>query len=101
MSFTVKWTEIAINDLENYIEWIRKDSEYQAGRVANSIFDLVSNIERSPLTGHIVPEIKNDKLRFKIIYGRRFIYEIRGDIIVVKRIISCKMDFMKEFNKYE
>jgi plasmid stabilization system protein ParE len=99
MPFEVKWTDIAIKDVENWVEWIKKDSEIQVGRVASAVFALADDIPRHPLTGHIVPELKIDSIRFKIIYGRRMIYEIRPGFIVIKRIISCRMDFVREYNR--
>lgn len=101
MPLEVKWTETALSDVENWVKWISKDSEHQAGRVASAVFELADDIPRHPLIGHIVPELKDDSLRFKILYGRRLIYEIRGDLIVIKRVISCRMDFLKEYNKDE
>lgn len=99
MSFEVKWTEAALSDVQNWIEWIRKDSDYHAQRVANAVVELAEDIPRHPGTGHIVPELKDPSLRFKIIYGRRMIYEIRGEMIIIKRIISCRMDFLREYQK--
>lgn len=94
---------MAVNDVSGYIEWIKRDSQIHAARVAKAIFDLVDDIPRHPLTGHIVPEIGDDSLRFKIIYGRRLIYEVRNEtsVIVIKRLISCRMDFIKEFKKLD
>ena len=99
MPSEVKWTDIALRDLENWVNWIRKDSEFHGARVAESVFELADDIPRHPLTGHIVPELKIDAIRFKLIYGRRLIYEIRSDQIVIKRLISCRMDFLKEYNR--
>ena len=99
MHYKVKWNNKAIEDVENIIDWIKKDSEFQANRVGIAIIDLANDIPRHPLIGHIVPEIKDDNLRFRIIYGRRMIYEIRGDLVIIKRIISCKMDFLREYSK--
>ena len=99
MPFEVKWTQIALADVENWVDWIKKDSELQAGRVAEAVFALADDIPTHPLVGHIVPELKNDAIRFKIIYGRRLIYEVRQDVIIIKRVISCRMDFLKEYLK--
>ncbi len=97
MPGAVKWTEAAIQDVQNWVGWIRRDSEFQAGRVATAVLELVDDIARHPLTGHIVPELKDETMRFKIIYARRLVYEVRGEAIIIKRIISCRMDFMREF----
>ncbi len=103
MSWVIKWNKLAIDDVAGYIEWIKRDSQYHSARVAKAIFDLVDDVPRHPLTGHIVPEIGLDNLRFKIIYGRRLIYEIRAsdNVIVIKRLISCRMDFIKEYAKFD
>jgi len=98
MSLEVKWTDLAIRDVQEYIKWIKNDSDFHAARVARAIFELADDIPRRPLMGHIVPELKNESLRFKLIFGRRLIYEIRPDLIVIKRVISCKMDFIREYN---
>jgi hypothetical protein len=99
MPYEVKWTQIALDDVANWVEWIRKDSEFQAGRVAEAVFALAEDIPRHPFIGHIVPELKIDSMRFKIIYGRRLVYEIRADVIVIKRVISCRMEFLKEYTR--
>ena len=73
MPFAVKWTQIALADVEHWVEWINKDSEFQAGRVAEAVFALAEDITTHPMVGHLVPELKNELIRFKIIYGRRLV----------------------------
>ena len=93
----VNWTEAALADVEQWIAWIKLDSPVQAERVADAVFALAEDIPRHPLTGHILPELRDESLRFKIIHGRRLIYEVRPEVIVIKRLISSKMDFAREY----
>jgi plasmid stabilization system protein ParE len=99
MSEGLKWSELAIRDVEAWIEWVRKDSEYQSGRVGLAIIEMAENIASRPLSGHIVPELHNEQLRYRLLYGRRMVYEVRKECVVIKRIISCKMQFVKEYER--
>ncbi|TVR69528.1 MAG: type II toxin-antitoxin system RelE/ParE family toxin [Marinilabiliales bacterium] len=101
----VRWTDQAVDDIENIAEFISKDSVKYAKIQVKRFFDITRILEKQNKFGRIVPEINNDKIR-EIIQGNyRIIYRIVSDnqidIITVhhsRRQLSSNPVFNKEFD---
>ncbi len=85
----VIWTDSAISDLNDIGEYIAKDSERYAQLTVEQLFNSVDILEKFPLSGKIVPEFENEKIREIIRLNFRIVYymidEYRIDIITVHR----------------
>ncbi|WP_114752504.1 type II toxin-antitoxin system RelE/ParE family toxin [Pleomorphovibrio marinus] len=85
----VVWTDSAIDDLNEIGEHILKDSERYAQLTVDRLFNAVDILESHPLSGKMVPEFQNDKIRELIRFNYRIDYRIvdeyRIDIITVHR----------------
>ena len=57
MELPIKWSPEAVEDLEQIVEYIEKDSEYYATAVVSETLNIVQKIEEYPLSGRKVPEI--------------------------------------------
>ena len=52
----IKWTNFAIQNLNDIGDYIEQHSYRQASKMVNYLFDSVSILETFPLSGRIVPE---------------------------------------------
>lgn len=83
----VKWTKQAIKDIDKIAEFIAKDSEYYSQIQVKRFFEAAKVLEKYPLSGKIVPEKSDPKIRelfsgsYRLIY--RIVSEKQVDVITV------------------
>ena len=85
----VKWTDFAIQNLNEIGDYIEKKSYTSyASRVVGGLFAAVDVLERFPLAGRMVPEFQDTTIRelirmnhYRIVY--RVVNESRIDILTV------------------
>jgi addiction module RelE/StbE family toxin len=91
----VKWTELAILDLNDIGEYISKDSIRYAEITIERLFVSIDILESNPYAGRVVPEFGTESIReiikgnYRIVY--RVVSEKRIDILSVhhsKRLLS-------------
>jgi toxin ParE1/3/4 len=83
----ILWTDQAIADLENIVEYISKDSPRYASIVVEDIIKSASLLEDQSKPGRIVPEFEIESIREIIIGKYRIVYSLvspeRIDILTV------------------
>ena len=83
----VKWTNFAIQNLNDIGDYIEQDSCWQAAFVVNYLFDSVDILEHYPFIGRMVPEFQDKTVRELIRLRYRIVYlvlnEERIDILTV------------------
>jgi len=72
----IKWTNKALNDMENIAEYIALDSHCYAKIQIKRFFDKVEILKKYPFIGRIVPEKNNVNIRELILGNYRIIYKI-------------------------
>lgn len=94
----IRWTNQSLEDIENIAEYIANDSLRYAEIQVQDFFDSVMHLENQPLSGRVVPEMENDKIREIIVGLYRVIYHVKTsnqiDILTVhhsKRILVSKL----------
>ncbi len=101
----IRWTDQAIDDIENIAEFISKDSIKYAKIQVQRFFDITGILEKQNRFGRIVPEINNDRIReiiqgnYRIIY--RIVTEDQIDIITIhhsRRLLSNNPAFNEKFD---
>ncbi|HEY8932027.1 MAG TPA: type II toxin-antitoxin system RelE/ParE family toxin [Rariglobus sp.] len=50
------WSEPAVRQFEEIVEYIALDKPEAAKRIARSVFELTENVERFKLIGRVIPE---------------------------------------------
>ena len=75
----VKWSDQAIQDIENIAEYISLDSIHYAQLQVNDFFETAEILNEYPKAGRIVPEIKGKNIRELIVGSYRLIYFILND----------------------
>jgi toxin ParE1/3/4 len=90
MALTLKWTEDAAEDIVSIAEFISRDSEFYAKAVVKKIIDKIKIIPESPEIGRVVPEIEDPKIRERLVYSYRIVYQITDDILWIVAIFHGK-----------
>jgi plasmid stabilization system protein ParE len=88
------WTEPAVESLSEIVEFISRDSEYYAARVAKAIYEVVESLAVFPLRGRVVPEFKRDDFRELIYQSYRIIYKVQANHIAVLSIVHSSRDLL-------
>jgi len=89
--YQVFWTQAAMQDLKNIIEYIESDSETQAGKIYLQIKQQASDLNRMPLRGRVVPELNYFNIigyRELISPSWRIIYRVEADKVWVLAVID-------------
>lgn len=100
MELPIKWSPEAVEDLEQIVEYIEKDSEYYATAVVSETLNIVQKIEEYPLSGRKVPEIDDEKIREYLLYSYRIIYQIQEHYILIVAIIHGKRQIENIKNRF-
>jgi addiction module RelE/StbE family toxin len=96
----VKWTDYALENLDNIGNYIEKDSIKYAKIVVKNLFTSTKLLKRHPRMGRMVPEFNNPNIRelirgsYRIIY--RLVDEKHIDVVTVyhsARLLNSLPDF--------
>jgi toxin ParE1/3/4 len=88
----VRWTANAANDLASIVNYIRKDNPDAARRVAQTIFDGVSELRAFPSRGRIGMVDNTRELVFAP-WPYIAVYEVLEDQVQVLRIRHASRDW--------
>lgn len=97
------WTEPALNDLQEIIDYIAKDSFVYAERLGFKIVQAPKRLKEFPYSGRVVPEFYDDTIR-ELIYGSyRIMYKISVDekICYIVAVIHGSRDILKHLKPGE
>lgn len=87
MACRVVWSPEAVEDVESIAEYIARDSPFYARAVVAKMLGFAKSLAAFPAVGRIVPEYGNKKIRERILYSYRMIYQIDGQNITVVAVI--------------
>jgi toxin ParE1/3/4 len=82
----VIWAKLAYKDLDSIYEFIAKDSEIYAKRFVERLILSVSDLDKFPDSGRIVPEFNDKTIREIIVGNYRIVYKVKKDIISIARV---------------
>lgn len=89
----LRWSKLAISDLEDIITYISLDSEENARLFVTKIIDSVENTSTFPYSGRIVPELNDEQIREKVFQNIRIIYRVKDNMMEVIRVLHSARDF--------
>ena len=98
-NYTVKWTDDAISDFNNIIDYIFGENKTNAKNIYLAIKEQCQDLDYFPLRGRVVPELK--ALGFtdyrEIIYKRwRIIYSVEGTNVYLLLILDSRRDIEEQ-----
>lgn len=73
------WSQKAVYDLKDIVEFIAKDSKKYARITGNKLIAKPDILKTNPYLGRVVPELMNESIRELIDGSYRIIYEIMPD----------------------
>lgn len=90
------WSEPALRQLEEIVEYIALDKPEAAKRVARTIFDLTGNVEQFKLTGRVIPEFPVARYRQIWINPCWIYYKITADNVTILHVRRAESLFRIE-----
>ena len=93
----IRWTELSVDDLKTIRDYIAQDSVRYASITINRTYDRAQILSRQPLSGRIVPEFDDPKIRELIIRNYRLVYLIiNEESVEILRIYNSARLLKKE-----
>ena len=93
----IRWTELSVDDLRQIRDYIAQNSVRYASITINRIYDRAQILSRQPLSGRIVPEFDDQKIRELIIGNYRLVYLIiNEEYVEILRIYNSARLLKKE-----
>jgi plasmid stabilization system protein ParE len=89
---TVKWAEVASDDLDRIAEYIGRDSPNYAAAFAREILDAAQSLVELSERGRVVPEWHETSIRELFVGNYRLIYELSERAVHVVGIIHGARD---------
>lgn len=83
----LRWSLRAQQDLIEIGEYIAKDSALYAVNLMDRLIAGAERLESAPLLGRVVPEYRMQDLREVIVQNYRVVYLVRGDEVIVARVV--------------
>lgn len=83
----IVWSPLALERVEDIVQYIAEDKPGAAVEWVDGIFDAVERLSDFPESGRVVPEVGGRRIR-EVIFGTyRIIYSVRDqvDILTVRR----------------
>ena len=87
MAYQVVWSPKALEDVEGIAAYIARDSASYAAAVVRSIIKSARKLRRFPLSGRVVPEIDDERVREVFAYSYRIVYRLDGQVVTVAAVI--------------
>ena len=76
------WAPSALKDIQSIAEYIENDSLQAAGNMVELFFEKASVLEKYPLIGKPVPELKVKYIREILVSRYRIIYEVHTNDVI-------------------
>ena len=90
MDHRVVWSPAALDDAEAVIAYIARDSAQYASAVARKLRDAARGLRDFPLSGRTVPELRDERVREKLVYSYRLIYRVEPAQVTIVAIIHVR-----------
>ena len=88
----IEWTDPAVSDLQNIVDYIARDSALYADAMAEQIITACETMAAFPQRGRVVPEVGNPKIREIIIDPYRIIYRTKRSHLEILAVIHGARD---------
>jgi addiction module RelE/StbE family toxin len=93
--FTVEWTEVALTDLTELIEFIEQENPGAASTVLERLEQAAQRLETMPRRGRVVPELARFDIRLYrelIVRPWRILYRMGADRVFVVAVLDGRRD---------
>lgn len=101
MTYRVKISPTALQEIESIYTWITKDAPDIAAAWFNGLFDAIESLETMPFRCPLAPEaeILKEEIR-QFIYRKnyRLLYKVEGEVVQIYHIRHTSQQFIREEN---
>ena len=101
MDYEIRWSPEAIEDVEEIVRYIKKDSPQYAQAVADDIIAASRSLGQFALRGRKVPELKDNACRELFIYSYRLIYRVQDRTILIIAVIHGRRLLQRIEDRFE
>ena len=95
MARALRWTEAAVDDLNEAAEFIARDSPFYARALARDVRDAARSLRRFAERGRVVPESDDPSIRELFVKHYRLIYQITPDHVVILAFVHGARDLTR------
>jgi toxin ParE1/3/4 len=89
----VTWSPAALEDADAIAAYISRDSRHYASNVMRRFRETARGLRQFPLSGRMVPELEDERIREKIVYGWRMIYRFEDAVVTIAAIVHSRQSF--------
>lgn len=102
VKYKVEFLQSAIDDLEEIVLYIARDSSKSAMEFHNKIIESASRLEEFPNLGRLIPSKKLKESGFRMIVVDKYLlfYKIYGNEINILRVLRGDRDYPSLFSKF-
>ena len=100
MAPKVVWTDAALVELEEILEFINRDSQYYAALTEERMHEAAKSLIQFPLRARVVPEFESDDIRELFVFNYRLIYRVEKEVITVLTVVHSARDISRT-HKFE
>ena len=93
MAHRVVWAPAALRDVDDIASYIARDSTRYAASVVGSLRDLARTLRQFPLSGRMVPELGDETVREKLVYGYRMVYRVGPGVVTIAAVVHARQSF--------
>lgn len=84
------WTEPALADLDEIVEYIALDDARAAARLVAKVFDRVERLERFPNSGKRPTELADTPYREVVVPPCRIFYRVDGELVYILYVMRSE-----------
>ena len=89
----VVWAPSALEDIDSIAEYIARDSADRAALFAIRLFEAVDRLEEFPLSGRVIPEMKDPSCREIICGIYRIMYRLEDNEVWITGVVHGARDW--------
>ncbi len=83
----IKWTNKALEELDDIANYISKDSSNYAQILVKQIYEMISHLKLFPKFGRKVPEYNNPNIREILYKNYRIVYLVKQEHLEIISVI--------------
>ena len=87
MAREIIWSEPALDDLTQIVEFIARDSQFYAEMTEKKVHEAARSLRHFPLRSRVVPEFSDPNVREIFIHSYRLIFEISETRITIHAVL--------------
>jgi len=88
----IKWTEPALNDLNEIAEYIALDKPITAQKLVKKVFESMTRLKEHPQSGRRPPELQDTNYREMIVGPCRVFYRIEKSKIYILYVMRSERE---------